>query len=77
MSDTLRTLDAAVHAHAEDAIEPGEVILTWMVLVGTRTAEDGGTTAIFVSEGGMPRWQAKGLLVDALDLAKQPPEDPT
>lgn len=70
--DTHAALDAAIGAHVrgEGLVDNGEIILSWLVLVGTRTPDDGGATITLVSDDGMPTWQAKGLLTEALDLTR-------
>lgn len=68
---TLAALDDAVRAHAATYMEPGDVAITWIALVGIRTVNDAGDNAGRVmpvfSDGSMPPWIAKGLLHEALD----------
>lgn len=65
-------LDRAVRAYAQDRqlVEAGEVLVTWFVVAGTRTADDGGGIVTIPADDAMPMWQAKGLLVEALDQCR-------
>lgn len=72
---TRAALNDAIKAHAEPHVADGEVIVAWIVLAGTRSLDDGGATIALVSDSAVPRWQAKGMLVDALDLARRLDQD--
>lgn len=73
---TRAALDEAIRAHAASELDSGEAIVAWVVVAGTRSLDDGGATMVLVSDEAVPRWQAKGMLVDALDLARRPNEPP-
>jgi hypothetical protein len=64
---TTDPLDEAVRAAAGTLVQSGEQIITWVVLCGTRNFNGDGGVIVMPAEVSMPVWQAKGILVDALD----------
>jgi len=61
-------LDEHVRRAAGALVDPGEVVVSWVVLAATRNASDGGTVLFIPSNAAMPAWEAKGIVGDALDL---------
>lgn len=77
---TLTALDAAIHNHYRDlrdtAHADGEVVISWLVLAATRDHTDSGCVLLMPSGTGIPTWQVKGMLIDALDTARATEEEP-
>lgn len=67
-SETRDALDLAVRAHAEDLIDPGEVIVSWIVVLATRRFDGGGAVINLVSDDGLPTYVARGMFGESLSL---------
>lgn len=65
-TETLKTLDAAVRAHAEHLAETGEVITNWIVLAATRRFDGGGVVIHMVSDEALPTYVARGMFHESL-----------
>jgi|tagenome__1003787_1003787.scaffolds.fasta_scaffold18418463_1 hypothetical protein len=63
-------LDDAIQGAAGALVEPGELIVSWVVLAATRNASDGGTVLVIPSNAAMPAWEVKGILEDARDSVR-------
>lgn len=71
---TRAALDTAIHAHAADKLDEDELIVNWIVVVGTRKATGGGYV-ITLAHDHMPKWEAEGILSRALTVIDADEED--
>lgn len=65
-TETLKTLDAAVRAHAEHLVGEGEMVTDWIVVLGTRRFDGGGLVRHVVSDDGLPVYVARGMFHESL-----------
>jgi hypothetical protein len=66
VTDTRAKLDDAIRAHAADVIEDGEVIVSWIACAAVRRYDGGGVVITLVSDEAIPKWEARGILHEAL-----------
>jgi hypothetical protein len=73
MNDTEPThdqLDDAVRAHVASDLEPGEIVVSWIVVAATRVMDGGGNVILAPAGGCMPNWEARGVLAEALSIVR-------
>ena len=67
---THTALDDAIRAHAADTLDPGELLVNWVVIAGTRHISGGNV--ITMTYEAMPDWETEGLLRRAITLIDAP-----
>lgn len=65
MTSVEKQLSEAIDTAAAEHLEDGEVVMTWAVLVAKGGFESGDILTL-VPEDGLPSWQLRGLLHQAL-----------
>lgn len=63
---------AAIDTALSDMIimDPGELVVGWVLLAATRNVQGGGQVLRVMSDPTMPPWQMKGILAEADDDVK-------
>lgn len=63
--ERLRVIDEQMRHCLE--LQPGALPVSWLMLVATRNPDGGGEVMRLMSDPTMPPWEAKGILIEALD----------
>lgn len=64
---TQRRMDDQVTAWSADVLDPGEIVATWVTVIGVRCPDRPGYTLLMPMDDRMPAWEIRGLLHTAME----------
>lgn len=61
-----KVLDVAIADAAAPHLTDGELLTSWLVVVGTRHSEGGGVVIVLAHDDAIPQYEVRGLLTTAV-----------